>query len=82
MIEAAFQTLLVAAASSTELLQTRKPSAISAAIKLAAVAVGADEEERATMRSLAKSLTENGLCGSRQEHNQRAMDERIPLMAT
>lgn len=58
MVEAAFETLLVAAASSAELLAAGKSSAIRAAIKLPSVAVRADEEERAAMRSLAKPLPE------------------------
>jgi hypothetical protein len=51
-----FRALAVAAASGAELLIARKLLAVGAAISLAAITVGTNEEEAATLKSVAKDL--------------------------
>jgi hypothetical protein len=61
MIKAAFRTLLMSAAGRTPLATASKLLARGAAIELTAVAVRADEEESAAIRSFANPLTKAGL---------------------
>jgi hypothetical protein len=53
-----FRTLAVSAAGGAALLNTGKLSAVWAAISMVVVTVGTNEEEAATLRSVAKDLTE------------------------
>jgi hypothetical protein len=53
----AFRALAVSAAGGAALLSTGKLAAVWAAISMVAVTVGTNEEEAATLSSVAKDLT-------------------------
>jgi hypothetical protein len=57
------RTLAVSAASGAALLNTGKLPAIGAAISMVAITVGTNEEEAATLRSVAKDLTKREFRG-------------------
>jgi hypothetical protein len=52
-----FRTLAVSATGSAALLNTGKLAAVRAAVSMVAVTVGTNEEETATLSSVAKDLT-------------------------
>jgi hypothetical protein len=58
-----FRTLAVSAASGAALLDTGKLPAVGAAISMIAITVGTNEEEAATLRSVAKDLTKREFRG-------------------
>jgi hypothetical protein len=81
-----FRTLAVSAASGAALFDTGKLSAFGAAIPMVAVTVGTNEEETATLLSVAKDLTKREFRG-RRDQNHRApapesLDIERALMAT
>jgi hypothetical protein len=61
----AFRTLAVSAAGGATLLNTGEFPAFSAAIPMVAITVGTDEEETATLLSVAKDLTKREFRGRR-----------------
>jgi hypothetical protein len=76
MVEASFRTLLMPAASRAQLLDAGLKATGEAAIALPSVAVGADQEESATIRGLAESLTER-LFRRRCEQHHRAQGQSL-----
>ena len=56
-----FRTLAVPATSGTALLKTGELAAFGAAISMVAITVGTNEEESATLRSVAKDLAKREL---------------------
>jgi hypothetical protein len=76
----------VSAAGGATLLNTGEFPAFSAAIPMVAITVGTDEEETATLLSVAKDLTKREFRG-RRDQNHRApapesLDIERALMAT
>jgi hypothetical protein len=70
MVEASFRTLLMPATSRAQLRDAGSKATVRAAIALPPVAVGADQEEDATMFSLTESLTERPIRRRREQHHR------------
>jgi hypothetical protein len=71
-----FRTLAVSAASGAALFNTGKFPAVWAAVSMVAITVGTNEEEAATLSSVAKDLTKREF-RRRRDQNHRAGGARI-----
>src|SRR5262249_42077343 len=71
-----FRTLAVSAASGAALFNTGKLPAVGTAVSMVAITVGTNEEEAATLSSVAKDLTKREFRG-RRDQNHRAGGARI-----
>jgi hypothetical protein len=74
MVEAPFQTLLVAAVGAAPLLASGLGAAGGAAITLSAVTVPTDPEHGVALAAVANPLTENNLAMTRHPRRQVGLD--------
>lgn len=75
VVEPSFRALLMPAVGGASLSQARLLPADGAAIPLAAVTVGAEKEQRATLREKAKPLSENHFAMRRHAGPQAELDK-------
>jgi hypothetical protein len=75
----AFRTLAVSAAGGAALLNTGKLPAFGTAVSMVAITVGTNEEETATLSSVAKDLTKREFRGRRDQNHRAPEPESLDI---